>query len=158
MEEIIAARPPAVIVADGCAIPGIGAGGLREANDTWRCSRRRSPAANVIDLLRIYLSRQLAETVELHGVMMDVLGMGVLITGDSGVGKSELGPGTDLARPRPGGRRHRRDRPASPPTSWRALPGDAAGLPRSARPGRAQHPHHLRRDRLPAQDEAQAGR
>src|SRR5262245_65509648 len=26
-----------------------------------------------------------------HGVFMDVLGMGVLITGDSGVGKSELG-------------------------------------------------------------------
>jgi HPr kinase/phosphorylase len=44
----------------------------------------------VIDLLRLWLSRQLAETVELHGVMMDVLGMGVLITGDSGVGKSEL--------------------------------------------------------------------
>jgi HPr kinase/phosphorylase len=33
----------------------------------------------------------LAEVVSLHGVFMDVLGMGVLITGDSGVGKSELG-------------------------------------------------------------------
>jgi HPr kinase/phosphorylase len=37
------------------------------------------------------VSRQLAETGTLHGVFMDVLGMGVLITGDSGVGKSELG-------------------------------------------------------------------
>jgi serine kinase of HPr protein (carbohydrate metabolism regulator) len=44
----------------------------------------------VIDLLRIYLSARLADTVNLHGVFMDVLGMGVLITGDSGVGKSEL--------------------------------------------------------------------
>jgi HPr kinase/phosphorylase len=44
----------------------------------------------VIDLLRIYLSSRLANTVSLHGVFMDVLGMGVLVTGDSGVGKSEL--------------------------------------------------------------------
>ena len=36
-------------------------------------------------------SRELAEKVSLHGVFMDVLGVGVLITGDSGAGKSELG-------------------------------------------------------------------
>jgi HPr kinase/phosphorylase len=41
--------------------------------------------------LRAFVSRQLAETGTLHGVFLDVLGMGVLITGDSGVGKSELG-------------------------------------------------------------------
>lgn len=88
MEEIIAAHPPAVIVADGCAIPAP----VREAcekSDTSLFSTPQS-AAVVIDLLRLWLSRQLAETVELHAVMMDVLGMGVLITGDSGVGKSEL--------------------------------------------------------------------
>jgi HPr kinase/phosphorylase len=33
----------------------------------------------------------LAEWTTLHGVFLDVLGMGVLITGESGVGKSELG-------------------------------------------------------------------
>lgn len=88
MEEIIAAHPPAVIVADGCAISAP----VREAcekSDTALFSTPQS-AAVVIDLLRLWLSRQLAETVELHAVMMDVLGMGVLITGDSGVGKSEL--------------------------------------------------------------------
>ncbi len=88
MEEIIAAHPPAVIVADGCAITA----NVREAcekSDTALFSTPQ-PAATVIDLLRIWLSRNFAETVELHAVMMDVLGMGVLITGDSGVGKSEL--------------------------------------------------------------------
>jgi HPr kinase/phosphorylase len=88
MDEIIAARPPAVIVADGCPIPAP----VREAcekSDTALFSTPQS-AAVVIDLLRLWLSRQLAETVEVHAVMMDVLGMGVLITGDSGVGKSEL--------------------------------------------------------------------
>lgn len=88
MEEIIAARPPAVIVADGCPIPA----SVREACEKSDIALFSTPqsAAVVIDLLRLWLSRQLAETVELHAVMMDVLGMGVLITGDSGVGKSEL--------------------------------------------------------------------
>jgi HPr kinase/phosphorylase len=48
-------------------------------------------AANVIDLLRIYLGKALATRCSMHGVFMDVLGMGVLIAGESGVGKSELG-------------------------------------------------------------------
>jgi HPr kinase/phosphorylase len=48
-------------------------------------------AAQVIDLLRIYLAKALAPHATSHGVFMDVLGMGVLIAGESGVGKSELG-------------------------------------------------------------------
>lgn len=48
-------------------------------------------AAQVIDYLRIYLSKKLASRVTMHGVFMDVLGVGVLITGESGLGKSELG-------------------------------------------------------------------
>ncbi len=45
----------------------------------------------VIDVLRRYLSKNMAEVIQRHGVCMDVLGLGVLITGESGVGKSELG-------------------------------------------------------------------
>ena len=41
-------------------------------------------------MLRPYLARLLADSTSVHGVFLDVLGMGVLITGDSGVGKSEL--------------------------------------------------------------------
>jgi HPr kinase/phosphorylase len=52
----------------------------------------RSPVASVelMWMLRPYLARALAESTTAHGVLLDVLGMGVLITGDSGVGKSEL--------------------------------------------------------------------
>ena len=52
----------------------------------------RSPMASVelMWMLRPYLARALAESTTTHGVLLDVLGMGVLITGDSGVGKSEL--------------------------------------------------------------------
>jgi HPr kinase/phosphorylase len=87
--QIIEANPPAVIVADDCDIlDEIRA--ACEATDTPLFSTPL-PTAQVIDALRVYVSRQLAETVTLHGVFMDVLGIGVLVTGDSGVGKSELG-------------------------------------------------------------------
>lgn len=88
-QQVIDAHPPAIIVADDCDI-------LEdiqkacEATDTPLFSTPL-PSAQVIDALRSYVSRQLAETVTLHGVFMDVLGIGVMITGDSGVGKSELG-------------------------------------------------------------------
>lgn len=44
----------------------------------------------VMDVLRLYLAKALADSTSLHGVFMDVLEVGVLITGDSGMGKSEL--------------------------------------------------------------------
>ena len=53
----------------------------------------RSPlnSVHLMWLVRHYITKQLAESTSRHGVFLDVLGVGVLITGDSGVGKSELG-------------------------------------------------------------------
>lgn len=39
--------------------------------------------------LCVYLSRLLAPETTVHGVLMDVFGVGIMLTGDSGVGKSE---------------------------------------------------------------------
>ena len=88
-QQVIDAHPPAIIVADDCDILDEIRSAC-EATDTPLFATPL-PTAQVIDSLRIYVSRQLAETVTLHGVFMDVLGIGVLVTGDSGVGKSELG-------------------------------------------------------------------
>jgi HPr kinase/phosphorylase len=49
------------------------------------------PSVHLMWLIRHYLAKELAETTTRHGVFLDVLGVGVMITGDSAVGKSELG-------------------------------------------------------------------
>ncbi|MEO8717774.1 MAG: HPr(Ser) kinase/phosphatase [Burkholderiales bacterium] len=88
-EKLFAAAPAALILADGLAAPQA----LRDRAE--RCATplftTPLPATRVIEKLARYLAKALAERTERHGVFMDVLGMGVLITGDSGVGKSELG-------------------------------------------------------------------
>lgn len=88
MQTIYDAKPPVLIVADGLEISAAMHKGC-EASET-PLLKTPLPAAYVIDTLRAFVARQLAETIALHGVFMDVLGMGVLITGDSGAGKSEL--------------------------------------------------------------------
>src|SRR5687767_9378054 len=88
-ERLFESHPAAVIVADGVAPPAA----LVESATRTQTPLFTSPlpAPRVIERLSRYLAKALAETTELHGVFMDVLGLGVLITGESGVGKSELG-------------------------------------------------------------------
>ena len=89
ISRIITLEPPVMVVADGQTAP-----------DTLisMCERGQLPmfatsesAAFVIDVLRAYLSKHFADRTSMHGVFMDILGMGVMITGESGLGKSELG-------------------------------------------------------------------
>lgn len=77
-----------VIVSDGERAPEA----LQRFTERMRVPLIASPlpSLQIIWVIRTYLGRALAEFVTRHGVLLDVLGMGVLLTGDSGVGKSEL--------------------------------------------------------------------
>ncbi len=88
LEELFAARPAALLFADGVA-PDARLVDRAERSGTPVLASS-APGAQVIDRLRRYLGKALADGTQRHGVFMDVLGLGVLITGDSGVGKSEL--------------------------------------------------------------------
>jgi HPr kinase/phosphorylase len=48
------------------------------------------PSQETIENLQHYLASYFSERITLHGVFMEVMGTGVLITGDSSIGKSEL--------------------------------------------------------------------
>ena len=51
--------------------------------------RSEAPFQSAVEGLTVFLSRRLTGGHRIHGVMMDIYGVGVLILGDSGVGKSE---------------------------------------------------------------------
>jgi len=88
LANLFTAQPSAIIFADGLTPDPR----LVESAENTGTAVFGSPrtAAQVIEHLRHTLARTLAEVTSLHGVFMDVLGLGVLVTGDSGVGKSEL--------------------------------------------------------------------
>lgn len=57
-------------------------------NKTWLL-RTKSVTTSFISKMTIYLSDKFAPETRLHGVLVDVYGIGILITGESGIGKSE---------------------------------------------------------------------
>lgn len=78
----------AVIVCDGIDAPAALVQSAERAGVALLTSTE--PSQHVINVLRPYMQQELGEVTTLHGVMLDVLEIGVLITGDSSIGKSEL--------------------------------------------------------------------
>ena len=64
---------------------------LLDASETFQVPVLRTPIATPVAISRIatLLDDALAVREIMHGVLMDILGLGVLIIGDSGIGKSE---------------------------------------------------------------------
>ncbi len=87
IETLMALDPAACVVTKGLDVP----------HDLLRCAEDRSipvlrtplVSSVAIETLHAFLETQLAPTVSLHGVLLDVLGVGVLLLGKSSVGKSE---------------------------------------------------------------------
>lgn len=78
---------PAVIVARDLEIPEEMLKAATENKIAILSSR--VPTSRLSGELSSYLDSRLAERTSVHGVLMDIYGMGVLIQGDSGIGKSE---------------------------------------------------------------------
>jgi HPr kinase/phosphorylase len=89
ISRITTLEPPVLVLADRQTAPPALIAMCEQAQIPLFSSPETS--AYVIDVLRSYLSRHFADRASMHGVLMDILGLGVLITGESGLGKSELG-------------------------------------------------------------------
>lgn len=78
---------PCIIVSRGMDVPQE----LIDEGTSNNLPVLRSPIATTILSSRItgFLERKLAPTATIHGVLVDVYGVGMLITGSSGIGKSE---------------------------------------------------------------------
>jgi HPr kinase/phosphorylase len=87
-ERLFAARPAAVIFAQDIDPPD---GFLSRAQQTGTpLLASPNPEDEIVDRLQYFLTHALAERTTLHGVFLEVLGMGVLLVGEPGIGKSEL--------------------------------------------------------------------
>jgi HPr kinase/phosphorylase len=89
ISRIVTLEPPVIIAADAVVAPD---------RLVAMCDRAEIPlftteesAGHVIDVVRAYIAQLFADRTTRHGVFMDILGLGVLLTGESGLGKSELG-------------------------------------------------------------------
>jgi HPr kinase/phosphorylase len=89
VERIVALEPPVLVLTDAQVPPPALLAMCEQAQIPMFATKDSS--AYVIDVLRSYLSKHFADRTSMHGVLMDILGLGVLITGESGLGKSELG-------------------------------------------------------------------
>ncbi len=88
LTQLFTNKTVAIILADDLPVPDL----LCEFSNKYKVPvlSCQVESNDVVDIARYYLHKLYSNKEVLHGVFMEVLGTGVLITGESSVGKSEL--------------------------------------------------------------------
>lgn len=88
IDHLFSTELAAIIVSNEETVPTVLLDAAERTQTPLFTSTLASPI--LMSYLGHYLTQRLAEFTSLHGVFLEVLGTGVLIKGDAGVGKSEL--------------------------------------------------------------------
>jgi HPr kinase/phosphorylase len=88
IKQLFKHEPACIIIADGQRAPAF----LKRKCDELGVPLLLSPVSStkLTESLHYYLATLFAEFITIHGVFMEIMAIGVLITGPSGIGKSEL--------------------------------------------------------------------
>ena len=87
LRTLLRAGVACVILSNGSSGPGYVREEAERAGVALLCSKLRSAA--LIRGVTVWLERRLAPQTEIHGALLEVFHLGVLILGQSGIGKSE---------------------------------------------------------------------
>ena len=88
LKRLCTGETVSIFICDGMDAPGYLIEACDEFNTPLFLSQKKGRV--LVNLLRPYLQRELSEVTTKHGVFLDVLGFGIMITGNSQIGKSEL--------------------------------------------------------------------
>ena len=88
LKQLFADKPAIIILACNTQTPDIFLAQAKKTNTPLLASPLT--AKQIIEAIGFYLRTSLSEKHIQHGVFMEVMGLGVLLTGPSGIGKSEL--------------------------------------------------------------------
>lgn len=88
LKQLFDNKPACVVISDGQEVTSE----FRQLADHTATPlfSSNTPGHKIIGHLQYFVGGSMADATTLHGVFMEVLGIGVLLTGKSGVGKSEL--------------------------------------------------------------------
>jgi HPr kinase/phosphorylase len=88
IDHLFSTELAAIVISNGEAVPASLLESAERTATPLFTSVLSSPV--LMSYLGHYLTQSLAQTTSIHGVFLEVLGTGVLLKGDAGVGKSEL--------------------------------------------------------------------
>jgi HPr kinase/phosphorylase len=86
--KFLSFEPPAIVITCNYKAPKILIKGCNKSNIPLL--KTEAVSSQISEVIHFYLEEKMADFVYIHGNLVDVFGIGLLITGDSGMGKSEL--------------------------------------------------------------------